>query len=168
MIWTADAVALTKCLWDKGMSAAQIADALGEGASRNAVIGKLHRLGIKRGLGAVVLNYWIKPEKPNPFVKPKVLRAPNVVHNAEKLRDLRANASPELVVVDLNLTWAPLRVPILDLDKNQCRNSVGLEDGLFCGLPTIPGKPWCPRCNALLYRSKSARAPAVYLAEPIR
>ena len=149
-------MALTKRLFNEGRSAAQIAVALGEGASRNAVVGKIHRLGLKCGRGAVARNYWVKLAKPNPVAKPKVRRAPNVRHNAEKLRDL---------------TWTPLRVPFLDLEKNQCRNSVGLEDGLFCGLPTIPGKPWCPRCNARIsipYCSKSARAPAVYLAEPIR
>ena len=44
--WTEDRVgALTK-LWLEGQSASQIAKALGGGVTRNAVIGKVHRLGL--------------------------------------------------------------------------------------------------------------------------
>ena len=45
MEWTAERVDLLKELWGEGLSARQIADALGH-VTRNAVIGKAHRLGL--------------------------------------------------------------------------------------------------------------------------
>ena len=42
--WTEERVELLKKLWMEGLSASQIAGVLGEGVTRNAVIGKVHRL----------------------------------------------------------------------------------------------------------------------------
>ncbi|WP_297800939.1 GcrA family cell cycle regulator [uncultured Brevundimonas sp.] len=44
--WTEDRVGALKKLWLEGQSASQIAKALGGGVTRNAVIGKVHRLGL--------------------------------------------------------------------------------------------------------------------------
>src|ERR1700686_3952219 len=46
MSWTDERIDQLKSLWEQGMTASQIADALG-GVSRNAVIGKAHRLGLQ-------------------------------------------------------------------------------------------------------------------------
>ncbi|MAH90069.1 MAG: GcrA cell cycle regulator, partial [Candidatus Pelagibacter sp.] len=46
MAWTFERVELLTTLWKSGNSASQIANELGEGVSRNAVIGKIHRLGL--------------------------------------------------------------------------------------------------------------------------
>jgi GcrA cell cycle regulator len=46
MSWTDQRIDQLKALWEKGLTASQIADELG-GVSRNAVIGKAHRLGLK-------------------------------------------------------------------------------------------------------------------------
>lgn len=43
--WTVERVALLRKLWSEGLSASQVAKQLG-GVSRNAVIGKAHRLGL--------------------------------------------------------------------------------------------------------------------------
>ena len=45
MSWTDDRVEQLKKLWADGLSASQIASKLGE-VTRNAVIGKVHRLGL--------------------------------------------------------------------------------------------------------------------------
>ena len=47
MAWTDDRIETLRKLWDDGLSASQIAKELGEGVTRNAVIGKAHRLGLK-------------------------------------------------------------------------------------------------------------------------
>jgi len=61
MEWTDERVAELRSLWEQGLSASKIADQLGD-ITRNAVIGKAHRLGlakrpspIKRG-GATILD----------------------------------------------------------------------------------------------------------------
>jgi GcrA cell cycle regulator len=46
MSWTDERIAKLKDMWEGGATASQIADELG-GVSRNAVIGKAHRLGLK-------------------------------------------------------------------------------------------------------------------------
>ena len=44
--WTDDRVDRLKTLWTEGLSASQIAKQLGGGVTRNAIIGKVHRLGL--------------------------------------------------------------------------------------------------------------------------
>ncbi len=46
MAWTDERIQLLTQYWDEGRSASQIAELLGEGLTRNAVIGKAHRLGL--------------------------------------------------------------------------------------------------------------------------
>ena len=50
MSWTDERVALLKKMWIEGQSASQIAKELG-GVTRNAVIGKVHRLGLSNRVG---------------------------------------------------------------------------------------------------------------------
>jgi GcrA cell cycle regulator len=46
MSWTEERIDSLKTMWEKGLTASQIAEELG-GVSRNAVIGKAHRLGLQ-------------------------------------------------------------------------------------------------------------------------
>ena len=48
MTWTEERIEVLTKLWAEGLSASQIAAELGGGASRNAVLGKAHRLGLVR------------------------------------------------------------------------------------------------------------------------
>ena len=52
MSWTDERVELLKKMWSDGQSASQIAKELG-GVTRNAVIGKVHRLGLSNRVGGV-------------------------------------------------------------------------------------------------------------------
>src|SRR5687768_4741064 len=63
MSWTDERIDRLKHLWTKGMTASQIADELG-GVSRNAVIGKAHRLGLQSRPSPV------KPNEPAPAAAP--------------------------------------------------------------------------------------------------
>lgn len=55
MSWTDERIDQLKRMWEKGMTASQIADELG-GVSRNAVIGKAHRLGLQSRPSPVKAN----------------------------------------------------------------------------------------------------------------
>ena len=46
MTWTDERVSLLRQLWGNGKSASEIAQILGDEITRNAVIGKAHRLGL--------------------------------------------------------------------------------------------------------------------------
>jgi GcrA cell cycle regulator len=72
MSWTDQRIDQLKSLWEKGLTASQIADELG-GVSRNAVIGKAHRLGLKSRPSPVKANEPEKkaaPKKPASAAKP--------------------------------------------------------------------------------------------------
>ena len=66
MSWTDDRIDQLKTMWEAGQTASQIAEALG-GVSRNAVIGKAHRLGLQARPS---------PVRPN---EPTVVAAPEPV-----------------------------------------------------------------------------------------
>ena len=71
MSWTDERIDSLKSMWEKGMTASQIAEELG-GVSRNAVIGKAHRLGLQSRPSPVKAAEPVKPApKPAPEPKPK-------------------------------------------------------------------------------------------------
>ena len=68
MSWTEERIDTLKKMWDSGMTATQIAEELG-GVSRNAVIGKAHRLGLQSRPSPVKPNE-AKAEAAAPAPKP--------------------------------------------------------------------------------------------------
>lgn len=82
MAWTDERIERLRTMWENGLTASQIADDLG-GVSRNAVIGKAHRLGLKARPSPVKAN----DDEAKPAAKPKVKAA-------EKPAAPRAAAAP--------------------------------------------------------------------------
>ena len=76
MSWTDERIDQLKTMWEKGLTASQIAEELG-GVSRNAVIGKAHRLGLKSRPSPV------KPGEAKPKPAPKKEAAPKPAKKAE-------------------------------------------------------------------------------------
>ena len=75
MSWTDDRVETLKKMWADGQSASQIAKELG-GVTRNAVIGKVHRLGLSnRTGGAVPAADGVEPA-PEPVAEPATAAPP--------------------------------------------------------------------------------------------
>ncbi len=62
MSWTDERIESLRNMWEKGLTASQIAEELG-GVSRNAVIGKAHRLGLKSRPSPVKATDKAKPAK---------------------------------------------------------------------------------------------------------
>ena len=81
MAWTEERVKKLTLLWKSGNSASKIAIELGEGVSRNAVIGKIHRLGLsERGSGS---------NGNGPKIKEKKIKVENLPeHQNSKVSDL--------------------------------------------------------------------------------
>ena len=100
MSWTDERVDLLKKMWGEGQSASQIAKELG-GVTRNAVIGKVHRLGLSNRSGGGASA----PSKPAPAAKeaapaaraapsPKAAPAPKAAEPAAPVPAPRANIMP--------------------------------------------------------------------------
>jgi GcrA cell cycle regulator len=75
MSWTDERIERLKELWTNGMTASQIADELG-GVSRNAVIGKAHRLGLQSRPSPVKPNEGPGETAPSPFEPEAQAQAP--------------------------------------------------------------------------------------------
>jgi GcrA cell cycle regulator len=81
MSWTDERVEILKTMWTEGKSASQIAKELG-GVTRNAVIGKVHRLGLSNRNGGGGTGAAAAPAQPAPAAKAAPARE-------------RADAAPE-------------------------------------------------------------------------
>jgi len=84
--WPPEAVNVLRAMWADGKSCSQIAAALNGGYTRNAVIGKVHRLGLSRRAGDVVRKALtpgriakITPPKPRRELKPKAPLKPVLI-----------------------------------------------------------------------------------------
>ncbi len=81
MSWTDERVSLLKKMWGEGRTAKEIAEALGNGVTRNAVIGKAHRLSLSARVSPIQQNK-------------KQVKAPVINDNVQKkdgiqLKDLK-------------------------------------------------------------------------------
>ena len=133
MAWTDERVELLKKLWAEGLSAAQIANKMG-GVTRNAVIGKVHRLG---------LSGRATPAKPQRGCRTTSER------KDETAKAPRAEVKP--VIPEPEFT-APLvldtgdKTTVATIKNNMCKWPVGdpaKDDFHFCGQPTLSGKSYC-------------------------
>jgi len=91
MSWTDERIATLTKMWESGATASQIAEELG-GVSRNAVIGKAHRLGLKARPSPVKAN------EPKPAPRPKEAEA----RSAPKAPAPRAKAPEPEIEEDLD------------------------------------------------------------------
>lgn len=84
MSWTDERVELLKKMWIEGQSASQIAKELG-GVTRNAVIGKVHRLGLSNRTGGASSTAPAAAPKaePKPKAAPKAAPAPVAQDDAD-------------------------------------------------------------------------------------
>jgi GcrA cell cycle regulator len=97
MSWNDERVELLKKMWSEGQSASQIAKELGN-VTRNAVIGKVHRLGLSNRAGAVPVKPAEKveaaPARPAPKVAETAVPAPEP--RAEKAAPQQQAAQPQV------------------------------------------------------------------------
>lgn len=133
MAWTEDRVELLKKLWAEGLSASQIARTMGD-VTRNAVIGKVHRLGLS---GRATTSRADRPRRatiPKPQPKPVV---------AEPLTVTEATLSNGEFATVLTLNGVMCRWPIGD---------PGANDFHFCGNQTDAASPYCAAHAQLAYQ----------------
>ena len=138
MAWTDDRVEKLRELWDKGLSASQIAKELAEGVTRNAVIGKAHRMGLA--------------SRPSPVKSDPAKRAAAA---AAKKKAVAPKKSPATKV-------APTtgKVSILDLTESICKWPIGHPGEAnfqFCGKPSQPTFPYCANHCVEAYQVQQPR-----------
>ncbi|WP_332818579.1 GcrA family cell cycle regulator [Sphingopyxis sp.] len=94
MSWTDERIESLRNMWEKGLTASQIADELG-GVSRNAVIGKAHRLGLKSRPSPVKAAEKAKPVKAAAPAAPKPAAPVSAPRAAAPVAPRPAAAAPK-------------------------------------------------------------------------
>ena len=164
MAWTEDRVAVLTKLWAEGLSASQIATQLG-GVTRNAVIGKVHRLG---------LSGRAKPSRPKTRTVRPVTRAKSSTPSKPRER------KPAAPVVKAPPPPPPLEAKplpngeyatILTIRDHMCKWPIGdpaSSDFRFCGRKHKQGEPYCEaHCN-VAYQPSRRRGSAPKALPPQR
>ena len=105
MSWTDERIDQLKAMWEKGLTASQIAEELG-GVSRNAVIGKAHRLGLQSRPSPVKPNE--APKKAVPLRKPAPeAEAPKPAAPVQHSAPVPARAAPPAVAAPTPSSGVP-------------------------------------------------------------
>ena len=172
MGWTDERVELLKKLWLDGLSASQIAKQLG-GVTRNAVIGKVHRLGLS---GRAAPSQPSRPvfKAPRP-ARPAPTQAPRRVetHVAHTGAHGGAHQAPSLPAPQpVYYPEEPGSATVLTLGAHMCKWPIGdpSTDGFtFCGRRSGEG-PYCNEHARVAYQPQQPRkrSPAAELARSLR
>lgn len=183
MSWTDERVEKLKELWAEGMSASQIAKALG-GVTRNAVIGKVHRLGLSNRGAAQAAQPNIEDAKSAEKAAMQAETTENTEERSERpeseaeeavesppvpqIRDASLPRAPGLPTPEEEAARATLaeiekmarRLSLLELTERTCKWPIGdptEENFHFCGLPAVTGKPYCEHHVGVAFQPMSNR-----------
>jgi GcrA cell cycle regulator len=200
MSWTDERVETLKRMWAEGQSASQIAKELG-GVTRNAVIGKVHRLGLSNRVAggrdedegeAAPAAPQAAPARPEPAARPEAPRAAEPAPARAPVADRPAAApasgsnvtplpvrkaiipagqplppqpsaneiSPEALASVREVEKRARKLTLMELTERTCKWPIGdpaTDDFWFCGLPSLPGKPYCEAHVGVAFQPMSAR-----------
>lgn len=162
MSWTEDRVARLTKLWADGLSASQIAAILG-GVTRNAVIGKVHRLGLSgRAKPAPSSTSRVKRQpRSSGYATSRTPRAAPRSNGATALKidadaEIRFRPKPtEDVVVPMSR-----RLTVMQLTEDTCKWPNGdpqNSDFSFCGHTSKETTPYCEFHSKLAFQPASER-----------
>ena len=154
--WTAERVETLKRLWFAGLSCSQIAERIGH-VSRNAVIGKIARLGLSNS------------QRHRNTYGANLRSARTRKRRADILRVSRAKPKEKPPQRPWLADVAPLppkavtdvaRKPLADLEDQDCRWPVGdpkAKDFGFCAAERVPGMAYCAAHCARAYQAPQPR-----------
>ncbi len=155
MEWTDDRIDLLKQLWGQGLTASQIAERLG-GVSRNAVIGKAHRLGLSSRPSPIRGGVGTGPRAPR---KRSATPARPVLPAATAGTMSGAAPAAPQPVREPAPKPAPRRVA--SGGTKSCMWPVGdpkEQNFHFCEAPAEPGRPYCAAHCSQAYQRRSEEA----------
>lgn len=160
MNWTDERVELLKKLWNAGLSASQIAGELG-GITRNAVIGKVHRLGLS-GRAKTVSSAAPRPRKPRAPSHPTTMFRVQGATALKPSREVELQIEPQ-IEREVRPALEPVaseRVTIMDLRECMCRWPIGdpgSSEFRFCGSRANSGSSYCTYHSQLAYQPATDR-----------
>ncbi|WP_420102792.1 GcrA family cell cycle regulator [Bosea sp. (in: a-proteobacteria)] len=167
--WTDERVELLKKLWSDGLSASQIAAELGS-VTRNAVIGKVHRLGLSgraKSAAAPAAPRATAPRKAparapsHPMANPAPTRGTHALAPSfEEQAEAETQAAPQRQQAEEVVIPFSERVTIMDLREYMCRWPMGdptTPEFRFCGARSQTGMPYCTHHARIAYQPAADR-----------
>jgi len=160
MSWTDEDAAIVEQLWGEGLSASQIAGRLKRRYTRNAVIGKVHRMGLS---GRAVIKR--KTERSETASRPRKIRLKPAPTKPQKdiLAELPVEPLPAEDIRPEKL------VAFVDLEPHHCRWVYGdpkESDHGFCGSEKVIGLPYCAAHARRAYQPPSSERKKITYVHP--
>jgi GcrA cell cycle regulator len=138
--WTDERIDTLRQLLADGLSASQMGDVLG--CSRNAILGKIHRLGLSCRQATAVHN-------PVKGIRPRRSRPPQ---SEPRLPRVTFVPLPELLPIPDH------PVELLNLAEHHCRYPYDVDGGfLFCGRVKLADLPYCAGHCAICFNPDARR-----------
>ena len=141
MSWTPETVDLLKKLWGSGKTASQIAQIIG-GVSRNAVIGKAHRLNLSAKIKT----------------RSAVTNGKSLVTQETTSKKSRKSKFKSLL---LDKNFEPAKnLKLEELNEKTCKYMEGHPDeknSSFCGRTTVEKFSYCPLHLMIIFQPKSKK-----------
>lgn len=167
MAWTEERIAKLKQGWEGGMTATQIAEMLGEGVTRNAVIGKAHRLGLESRPSPVKATDAPPPPAraaaaapPPPPVAPAPPPPAPVAAAPAPAPAPVTSPEPKVQAKPAKSGGKQARTTLLDLSDKVCKWPIGHPgeaDFHFCGKNAQAGFPYCTEHCLVAYQAQMPR-----------
>ena len=149
MSWTEEKVSKLKDLWGKGQTASQIAEIIG-GVSRNAVIGKAHRLNLSAKI------------KTRTSVTTNNIKNNSNLGNSSRVRKSRKFKFQSLL---LDKNFEPAKnLQLEELNENTCKYMEGHPDeegSSFCGRKNVEKFSYCPLHLIMIFQPKGKKEEVV-------
>lgn len=168
MSWTDERIELLRKLWLDGLSASRIAAELAGGVTRNAVIGKVHRLGLSGRIKAVApVMASARPRDTAPQVQartpvmPPQRTAMPMRGNIALAVQAHAMTMPQAQRTSGDVVPMNEHVTIMDLRESMCRWPVGdptSSEFRYCGGKASAGEgPYCAFHSRMAYQPMQDR-----------
>jgi GcrA cell cycle regulator len=163
MGWTEERVELLKKLWMEGLSASQIAAVLGDGVTRNAVIGKVHRLKLSGRAKPASSTPRVR-SAPRPSARRISTAGRSSFSTSVRSRTMAGGGAHSIGATALKISedveaegyqlpqvqelFIPpeQRLTLLQLNEHTCKWPIGdplTPDFYFCGQASNEGQPYC-------------------------